>query len=258
MQLLNQAIYKIRFERYWRAKVREAEQIATRPDASFSQYHEDIITSLLIGKVRSFIDIGANDGILYSNTFLHACRGASGLLFEPVRSTFQLCKKAHKHHKDVHCIHSAIGENSGFATITINGYSGLFSTIGTLVKGNPSETSGTERIEIHTLEKWLSRWNQFREVDLLSVDVEGHEPEVFAGIDFERFSAKVIITETDDEDQKKVDQVRSLLSDRGYIPILKTPFNTIHLSNRIPPLPDALEKIRAMQLPQIVVYPTGN
>jgi len=49
------------------------------PKTTYSQHHEDLVTQMLLGKVNRFIDIGANNGISVSNSFLFALDGASGL-----------------------------------------------------------------------------------------------------------------------------------------------------------------------------------
>ena len=46
---------------------------------SYAQHGEDLLVEQLLGEIESFIDIGANDGVLFSNTFQFAKKGARGL-----------------------------------------------------------------------------------------------------------------------------------------------------------------------------------
>ena len=57
---------------------------------SYAQHGEDKLIELLLPSgVVSFIDIGANDGVLFSNTYKFAKMGASGLCIEPSKSSFR-------------------------------------------------------------------------------------------------------------------------------------------------------------------------
>ena len=47
--------------------------------SSFAQAGEGLKLEELIGDVRWFVDIGANDGVTGSNTFYFALRGARGI-----------------------------------------------------------------------------------------------------------------------------------------------------------------------------------
>ena len=58
-------------------------------EKSYSQHGEDLlIRSIIPDGVSSFIDIGANDGVLFSNSYKFAKSGAHGLCIEPSGSTF--------------------------------------------------------------------------------------------------------------------------------------------------------------------------
>ena len=68
-------------------------------EATYSQHGEDnLVESILPGGVSSFIDIGANDGVLFSNTFKFAKGGAYGLCVEPSLSSFRKLKLNHIFH----------------------------------------------------------------------------------------------------------------------------------------------------------------
>ena len=63
---------------------------------SYAQHGEDkLIENLLPKRVSSFLDIGANDGILFSNTYKFAKGGASGICIEPSRSSYFKLKLNH-------------------------------------------------------------------------------------------------------------------------------------------------------------------
>ena len=60
---------------------------------SYAQHGEDKLVELLLPEgVKTFIDIGANDGVLFSNTYKVAKNGAQGLCVEPSRNSFRKVK----------------------------------------------------------------------------------------------------------------------------------------------------------------------
>ena len=62
----------------------------TQTKNSYAQHEEDRLIELLLPKgVNSFIDIGANDGVLFSNSFKFAKKEANGLCIEPSRNSFR-------------------------------------------------------------------------------------------------------------------------------------------------------------------------
>ena len=81
---------------------------------SYAQHGEDLLVEQLLGQIESFIDIGANDGVLFSNTFKFAKKGARGLCVEPSRKSFRKLKLNHLFHRKVSCIHSAVSSQSGY------------------------------------------------------------------------------------------------------------------------------------------------
>ena len=81
---------------------------------SYAQHGEDILIELLLPDgVRSFIDIGANDGVLFSNTYKFAKQGAKGICIEPAPNSFRKIKLNHLLHPKVRCLHTAVSDKSG-------------------------------------------------------------------------------------------------------------------------------------------------
>ena len=69
-------IKKLRYLKYY-AKVLLNNWTASKD--SYAQHGEDKLVELLLPKgVHSFIDIGANDGVLFLNTYKFAKNGAQG------------------------------------------------------------------------------------------------------------------------------------------------------------------------------------
>lgn len=81
----------------------------------FSQRNEEtfILKSIGKGEGNGFLDIGAYDGVLFSNTRRLALRGWSGVCFEPSPIPFIKLKELYKDNDKVQTFPIAIGELDG-------------------------------------------------------------------------------------------------------------------------------------------------
>jgi hypothetical protein len=68
------------------------------------------------------------------------------------------------------------------------------------------------RIPMITLNDLLDR-EGVEKIDLVSMDIEGHEPKAFAGFDIERFAPELLVVEG------KNKGVKEYLEDHGYVQI---------------------------------------
>jgi len=154
-----------------------------------------------------FVEVGANDGFTQSNTyFFEKYRGWKGLLIEPIPELSMKCKKNRP---------NAIVENSALVsneynntTITME-YCNLMSIVndGTLDERiiNNHLTQGKKHLQkdekIYSISvpantlSFLLYKHEIKDIDLLSVDVEGYELEVIKGLDFQVHKPKFILVE---------------------------------------------------------------
>jgi len=81
---------------------------------SYSQNDEENkIVEYFKGKVGRFLDIGAYDGKMLSNTLRLAELGWSGVCVEPSPIPFSLLKVVHKDNQSIRCVNALIGQVSG-------------------------------------------------------------------------------------------------------------------------------------------------
>ena len=94
---------------------------------SYAQHGEDRLVELLLPNgVNSFIDIGANDGVLFSNTYKFAKNGAQGLCVEPSKNSYKKLRLNHLFHRNITCINTAISNTNGKIYLCELGYSQHF------------------------------------------------------------------------------------------------------------------------------------
>jgi FkbM family methyltransferase len=198
---------------------------------SYSQHGEDLLVEHILGPgaIRSFIDIGANDGVLFSNTYKFAKTGAHGLCIEPCSSTFLKLRLNHLFHLRVKCLRVAASNRSGSIPFLKDGYEEILSRVADPSCSQAEDQSSHEptiTVPTLTLEQILHKYSRFQQTDLLSVDVEGHERQVFEGLQNCPFQARAIILETDKTD---IEGILSLPSLKEYIPRYTNGVNLILL-----------------------------
>lgn len=191
-----------------------------------------------------FIEIGAFDGESVSNTSCLADAGWRGIYIEPILDYYIQCSERHKNN-NVIISNVSIGLEEGEQKIYC---SGIVSTLDKKqsevissmeVFGYPSFTE-TKCYQMR-FDNFLRKYNVSKNFDLLVVDVEGKEKEVFDSFNLEEWKPKMLIVELEDEHpefQKShpdlietCKQVRSHIISKGYTEIFKDHINTVFILN---------------------------
>lgn len=166
-----------------------------------------------------FVEFGACDGVLFSNTnLLEKDFGWTGILAEPNRSYKNEIGKNRKARIHYGAVWSKSGESIEFAEITAGGLSGIYSTFrGSGGALNKRESLGIKRYMVETisLNDLLNDHNAPIDFDLLSIDTEGSEFEILNNLDLKKYRPKVILVESDGS-QNDAKQFENLLSGYGY------------------------------------------
>lgn len=214
--------------------------IAPRP--SYADDKEDEISWLLLGGVKSFVDVGANDGLTCSNTALAALRGARGLCFEPDPNTFALLRAFYRFRHQVECIPEGVSDHEAFLEMRSDGLlSAITSTedvgLSELLTDFKQQDAPVVKVKVSRLGAWFELRPEFAGSDLLSIDVEGHELSVLRGIDWNRVPkpARALVIETHAKGKsgewrhRDYDEIASMLHARSYVRLVATRNNTLWL-----------------------------
>lgn len=157
-----------------------------------------------------FIEAGANDGFDQSNTYYLAHRYRwSGLLIEPIPELAAHCQRIRP---ESIVVNAALGplSNDG-STLTLH-RAGLMSTVeGALGTGErqhdhldrakqllPGAQTGAIKVPVRALSSIIDEHAPGQRIDLLSLDVEGFEPQALAGLDLSRHAPRYICVEVND------------------------------------------------------------
>ena len=151
-----------------------------------------------------FVDVGAYDGITYSNTYGLAKAGWTGILFEPVHTYFHQCVDNYNDFRKIKVLNFAVGSKNEEGLI----YTGkhAVSTLSKDFKNRIANTdygkdlyTRTDRCSVVTLDSTLTTFIKsgllFKSFDILSIDVEGYEVEVLKGFDINKWKPKMVIIE---------------------------------------------------------------
>lgn len=188
----------------------------------YSQYKQDNFVDKFFKKKNGgfFIDIGAHDGVTFSNTyFLEKERGWDGICIEPIPDVFDKLKQ---NRRSIN-INSCITQKSGVVRFRrVYGYNEMLSGILDLMDRehteqieNYSTKTGDFYKDILIESKNLNEiLNEFKikRIDFLSIDTEGAEYEIIKTIDFD----KVNITFLSIENNNASTCVKKLLIGKGY------------------------------------------
>lgn len=149
-----------------------------------------------------FIEVGAYDGLSYSPSWGLAVRGWNGLMIEPIHEYAELCRGNHRDHPNVRVVERAVSNRGGALELHLAGCltSASAESINHCAElGWTSLISGRRcAVESSTLDELIETANLERPIDVLIVDVEGHEELVFEGFDLVRWRPAMLIVELHD------------------------------------------------------------
>lgn len=203
--------------------------------------------SLFLGEreTGTFVEVGAYDGVFVSNTWGLAERGWTGYMAEPVPDLAARCRANHRSHPHVSVTETAIGDGS---VSELRLY-----VAGTLTTASSAQNDEYREVDwaaasltdkqivvpSQTLDSFLSQVGAPEGFDVLVVDVEGFERQVFAGFSIARWRPAMIIVELADTHRDLQTSRNSdahlglVIQDSGYRIVFKDEINTVLVRNSI-------------------------
>jgi FkbM family methyltransferase len=189
----------------------------------------------------SYLDLGANDPVWLSNTYLFYRIGCRGVCVEPNPRSCEAIKRARP--RDV-CLPYGVGTvpcvSAPFYIMdppTLSSFSKEF------VEANLANASyrlkKTITIPLMTSSEIIAAYFSTPPT-CVSIDVEGHDEQIVKAWDFDRYRPEVFCVETvSHHDRVKVRETTAVFTQAGYVAFADTFINTIYVESQ------ALERWRA-------------
>ncbi len=209
--------------------------------AGFSQYGEDASAASYLRALgrscSSYIDIGANDPVSHSNTYLFYRDGGSGLLVEANPEIARRIRR--RRPRDTVINMAVVPEGSGTIDLHVMDMDGL-STVSaswreTIAQQEAATPVKVVKVPVIGINDLLESNIDSRKVDFASVDIEGLDYAVLSAWDFDRWRPYLFCAETAEvsiEQYARDERIGGLMKDRGYQPLFHTFANTIFVDAR--------------------------
>lgn len=165
-----------------------------------------------------FVEVGANDPVAGSQTWLLEQSGWQGVLVEPQKALCEKLKTARPRSQVFQVACSRPG-SEGEAELFLAEHDGN-ATLKPQRDSHGINYVGAERVRIVTLDAVLEAAGISR-IDFLSLDVEGHEIEVMCGLNFKKYKPALILIEDGVRDLAK----HRFLQGCGYKLVKRTSIN---------------------------------
>lgn len=187
--------------------------------------------------VGYFVEVGAFDGRSWTNTGFLADSGWNGLYIEPVAEYARRCRDNHRDNQVI-IEQCAIGSEESTGDIWIAGGLSTLNETAKLAHERMYNAVNLEvqRTDILRLDTLLLKHNVDRNFELLVVDTEGYELEVFKSFSFNDYRPKLMIVELCDVHggynnypllQNNARLTRELILANDYIELYRDGINTI-------------------------------
>jgi len=204
---------------------------------SHSQFFEDIcmymifsLTKIGIDKIF-YIDIGAYDGITYSNTMMLYKLGARGINIEPMSYPYKMLCELKPKDKNINV---AIGDRSGKQKIYKTQYDMCASLNKEYVEKFCDDINGAQatvcgEVECKTVKDILQE-NNISQFDLLCIDSKGDDKKIIKQFFDAKIIPKVICMETGNGFTKKNVSLQKWMVKNGFVLHSDTFVNSIFIS----------------------------
>ena len=186
----------------------------------YSQDGEDAVMWSLFGDDTPgyFVEVGALDGRRFSNCYSFELAGWKGVCVEPHHDYIELVRR---NRPGSTCVHAAVSDHDADAAPFFANRRGTLSTLDaskeTLWKQRFARYFtgfDTQRVPVRTLTRILDEAGAPAPVDVVSIDVEGHELNVLRGLDFDKYRPRVLVIEA--LDAGAAAELEAFMSGKGY------------------------------------------
>lgn len=198
---------------------------------SYSQFNEDILIDILLGKREkgTYVDIGANDSSFNSNTKRFYSRGWSGINVEPNKKAFD--KLAIQRPNDIN-LNLAVSDREAELTFYNLSNDSTLSTLDFEIARMTADKLNLNIISVKVkslpINKILDEYLKVAVIDFMSVDAEGHDLTVLKSNNWDKYRPSLVIVESNHD----FTGIRALMDAKDYLHIYSNFYNAIFVDKR--------------------------
>jgi FkbM family methyltransferase len=156
------------------------------------------LAELMPWRGGTFLEAGGHDGYTQSNTyFLERHRGWSGVLVEPMPELRAKCERRRPNARVFGC--ALVGPDQAESSVTMH-FGDLMSTAGASDHANgglavTGRSAYSVSVPARTLSSILEEAS-IEQLDVMVLDIEGHELEALRGLDLDRLAPRYLLLES--------------------------------------------------------------
>lgn len=177
----------------------DAKAAVSGPAVSFdTELERELVARYFSGRRGVFVDIGAFDPVLGSQTWHLEQLGWGGLLVEPNAEMAAKLRTVRK----ARVVEAACGSPTQHGTTMTFQVNSSYSTLGDDIWEPGIFAHETRKVPVVTLDSLLEQ-SEIRTVDFVSIDVEGFEVNVLEGFSLERYRPALVLIEDHAHDRSR-------------------------------------------------------
>jgi len=173
---------------------------------SYSQGGIDLLLNHIFKNKKNgfYIDIGCNHPVKNNNTYLFYKKGWSGINIDLDKKSIDLFKLFRPNDKNINC---AVSSSNLEQNLFFYHDKSPINTISDLAANyQNANVKEIRKIKTQTLNSILDNLNlKNKQIDIVSIDVEGHEMEVIKGFNLQKYKPHVVVVEYLDLSAKKLE-----------------------------------------------------
>jgi len=204
------------------------------PLQSHSQHGEDALLWELLGEKTSgyYVEVGAYDGVSFSNSYFFEAIGWTGLLVEPNPDLYARCREARPASRVVQAAVGGRDASGSVRLFTVGGRPGVDALSYTRADQAHVERIRREGGQTIPVDVPLTSLDALlalappAAVDFVSVDVEGAELEVLDGLRLEKWRPQVLLVE--DNSGGRDTRVAEYVARHGYRHVRRRGCNVLY------------------------------
>jgi len=209
-------VFKINIKEY----LKILELFASNKSNSTSQCFQDLFV-LYFSKFKSdgyFVDIGASNGVTFSNSFILERKGWKGIVSEP-ENTWHKKLNQRNCTKDYRVIYDQSDLDVSFSHVEndpmLSGITEHFAEDGNQKFRKNFVTKKYKTVSLNDL---LIEHKAPKEIDYISIDTEGSENKILKSFNFDNFKVQIFTIEHNFVNEKR-ENVAKIMKENGYIGI---------------------------------------